>query len=68
MPDKLAAEIVLLALRVSELEQVQGAHRALISQHQSIFRTLAQVMEVQRNVDLDRPTADSPPQDPDPRS
>ena len=57
-----------LERRVKELEEVQGAHRALISQHQSIFRTLAQVMEVQRNVDLDRPTADSPPQDPDPRS
>ncbi len=67
MPDKLAAEIVLLALRVSELEQVQGAHRALISQHQSIFRTLAQIMEIQRNVDLDSPTGDRPAQDPVPR-
>ena len=54
--------------RVKELEQVQGAHRALISRHQSALKTVAQIMEIGKDVDLDRPTADSPPQDPDPRS
>ncbi len=57
-----------LERRVKELEEVQGAHRALISRHQSALKTVAQIMEIGKDVDLDRPTADSPPQDPDPRS
>jgi len=40
-----------LTLRVKELEQVQGEHRAMISQHQSALKTVAQIMEVDRSVD-----------------
>ena len=57
-----------LERRVRELEKVQGAHRALISQHQSALKTVAQIMEPDRNVDPSRPNSDSPPKDPDPRS
>ena len=68
MDGETAALLDALTRRVSELEQVQGAHRALISRHQSALKTVAQIMEIGKDVDLDRPTADSPPQDPDPRS
>ena len=56
---EIADALVEIRAQIAELEQVQGAHRALISQHQSIFRTLAQVMELQRDVDPSRPNSDS---------
>ncbi len=40
-----------LTARVKELEQVQGAHRALISRHQSALKTVAQIMELGQDVD-----------------
>ncbi len=39
------------AMRVAELEQVQGAHRAFISQHQSALKTLARIMEIDRGLE-----------------
>ena len=68
MDDDIRETFRLLDLRIAELEHVQGAHRALISQHQSALKTVAQIMEPDRNVDLARPDTDSPPKDPDPRS
>ena len=40
-----------LTARVAELEQVQGAHRALISQHQSALKSVAHIMEIGKDVD-----------------
>ena len=68
MDDDIRKTFLELNKRITELEEVQGAHRALISRHQSALKTVAQIMEIGKDVDLDRPTADSPPQDPDPRS
>jgi len=50
--DKIASDLLdQLATRVAELEKVQAEHRALISQHQSALKTVAQIMEVNRGVD-----------------
>ena len=68
MDDELAGILDNLTRRIAELEEVQGAHRALISRHQSCLKTVAQIMEIGKDVDLTRPDSDSPPQDPDPRS
>ena len=59
MDEETAAILDALTRRVSELEEVQGAHRALISQHQSALKTVAQIMEPDRNVDPSRPNSDS---------
>ena len=40
-----------LEKRISELEKVQGEHRALISRHQSALKTVAQIMEIGKDVD-----------------
>jgi len=51
MHDDIRAELDALNRRIAELEQVQGEHRALISQHQSALKTVAQIMEINRDVD-----------------
>jgi len=51
MDDELTSRVNDLARRVKELEEVQGHHRAQISQHQSALKTVAQIMEVDRGVD-----------------
>jgi len=43
-------EMKKLHLRVTELETIIKAHRALISQHHSALQTVAQIMEQERNV------------------
>ena len=40
-----------LLSRVQELEQVQGVHRTMISQHQSALKTVATIMERGERVD-----------------
>jgi len=49
--EAIAAALAAVGARVSELEQVQAEHRALISQHQSALKTVARIMEVNRGVD-----------------
>ncbi len=49
--EQLQAAVDQLGKQVAELAAVQGVHRALISQHQSALKTVAQIMEVNRDVD-----------------
>jgi len=49
--EAIAAALAAVEARVSELEQVQSNHRALISHHESALRTVAQIMEASRGVD-----------------
>ncbi len=59
MDDEIFDKLKALENRVLELEHVQGVHRALISQHQSALKTVAQIMEPHRDVDPSRPNSDS---------
>ena len=52
MNEKLRKELDNLIARIAELETVQGAHRAMISQHQSALKTVAQIMERGADVDV----------------
>ncbi len=56
---EIADALVEIRAQIAELVIVQGAHRALISQHQSALKTVAQIMEPDRNVDPSRPNSDS---------
>ena len=49
--EQLQATVDQLAKRLASLEEVQGAHRAFISQHQSALKTMAQIMEIDRGLD-----------------
>lgn len=51
MDEKIRQAFLDLNLRIAELEEVQGAHRALISQHQAALKSIAQIMEVDRGLD-----------------
>ena len=51
MDKELIRTIEQIEARLDELEQVQGEHRALISRHQSALKTVAQIMEIGKDVD-----------------
>lgn len=51
MNDELRNRFEEIDKKLRELDEVQGAHRAFISQHQSALKSIAQIMEIDRGLD-----------------